>query len=93
MGRSFVTNNFSKRKAVLLVASFFIASIVWLGAFEYFSRNMISWQKNQPIDIKNNSGLTRAKVYIDSTTASGIAFCLSAIILVFIDKKTSKGKK
>lgn len=93
MGRSFVSNNFSKRKLVLLVASFFISTIVWLGAYEYFSRDMTSWQKNQPIDIKNNSGLTRAKVYIDSSTLAGIAFCVSAVILVFIDKKSSQREK
>lgn len=93
MGRSFVSNNFSKRKFILLAASFFISSIVWLGAFEFFSRNMTDWQKNRPIDIRNESGLTRAKAYIDSSAAAGIAFCVSAAILVLIDKKTLKGQK
>lgn len=93
MGRSFVSNNFSRRKFILLIASFFISTIVWLGAYEFFSRNMTDWQKNRPIDIRNESGLTRAKVYIDSSTAAGIAFCVSAAVLAVIDKKSSKRQK
>lgn len=93
MGRSFVSNNFSRRKFILLAASFFISTIAWLGAYEFFSSNMTNWQKNRPIDIRNESGLTRAKVYIDSTTAAGIVFCVSAAILAVIDKKSSKRQK
>lgn len=54
---------------------------------------MTDWQKNRPIDIRNESGLTRAKVYIDSSTAAGIAFCVSAAVLAVIDKKSSKRQK
>ena len=92
MGRSFVSDNFTKRKFMLLAASFFIAAIAWLGAYSHLSSNMTDWQKNRPIDIKNDSGLTRAKVYIDCTSIAGAAFCASAIILVLIDNR-KKNKK
>lgn len=90
MGKSFVSNNFTKRKFMLLAASFFIAATAWLGAYSMLSQNMTSWQKNRPIDIKNNSGLTRAKVYIDCTSIAGAAFCASALALALIDRARQK---
>ncbi|MBO7521192.1 MAG: hypothetical protein J6T16_03020, partial [Opitutales bacterium] len=87
MGRSFVSNNFTRRKFLLLAASFFIASIFWLGAYYHLSSGMTEWQKNRPIDIKNGSGLTRAKIYIDCSSIAGAAFCASAAVLIFIDRR------
>ena len=90
MGKSFVSNNFTKRKFMLLAASFFIATIAWLGAYSMLSQNLTQWQKNRPLDIKNNSGLTRAKIYMDCTSIAGAAFCASALALVLIDRRASK---
>lgn len=80
------------KKGLILLASFCVGTIVWFGAFQFFSRDMTSLQKNAPMDIKNESGLTRMKVYIDSTAAAGTAFCVTALALAAIDRYKSQKK-
>lgn len=90
--KSAIVAKFSKWKLAVLAISFIVAAIAWFAAYEYFKSGATSYQLNRPIDIKNNSGLTRLKIYIDSTSVSGVAFCASAATLLLIDR-LRKAKK
>ncbi len=90
-GRGFAASRFSAKKGIVLAVSFLAAVLAWAGAYAYFSSQMTPSQKNAPIDVKNGSGLTRAKAYIDSTSAAGIAFCATSAALLLAGR-AGRGK-
>ena len=90
--KSAIAGRFSKWKLAVLAISFLVGAIAWFAAYEYLKSGATSYELNRPIDIKNNSGLTRLKIYMDSTSVSGVAFCASAVTLLLI-KRFGKAKK
>ena len=79
-----------KQKFLLLLTSSAIGASVYAAAYSLNSAEMTEWQRAQKIDFKANTGATKFKAQIDSLSAGGIAFCLSAAAIIALKKLTEK---
>jgi hypothetical protein len=86
MSRNLPVKKFTRKKLLVLFVSFVVAVNMGIAAYFYYSKDLTDWQKNQPMDLRSEKGLTRAKVYIDSGIVGGLSFGLCAGLILFIDK-------
>ena len=89
-GKSIIIQRLTKRKIAVFAASFLIAMAAWFGACAHFSKSLTPEEKSERIDYKNGEGLARLKVYLDSSSAAGAAFCLSCAALIICSKLSGK---
>lgn len=92
MRKSQIRERLNGKKIFILFVSFVVAVNIYFAAYFYLSRNLTDHQRNQPLDVLNGKGLTRAYVYVNSASAAGISFVLTAGTLLFLSKKKKDEK-
>lgn len=86
------TKKLTASKVIIFATSFLVGVNMGFASYFYFSKDLSDWQKNQAVDMRNESGLTKAKIYADSFSVGGISFCLSTGILLLVQKFRNKKK-
>lgn len=80
----------TKSKIVIFITSLFIAIIAGAGTYAYLRSGIDPLELAENIDIKNETGLAKLKLYLDSASVAGVAFCVSSILLLIFAKISNK---